>query len=45
MGNHTTKNSASPSPMTHKGNPLLKFKRVTKGELNTYRVSAYGYLM
>ena len=45
MGNHTAKNSASTAPITPKGNPLLEFKRVTKKELNTYRIKAYGYLM
>jgi len=45
MGNHSVSHTASPTPVTPKGNPLFEFKRVTKEELEKYRVDVYDYIM
>ena len=46
MGNLITHtNPQTTSKSTSKGNPFYEFKRLTRSELDAYRVDSYGYLM
>lgn len=45
MGNYAVSHTAPSVPVTPKSNPLFEFKRVTKEELEEYRVDVYDYIM
>lgn len=46
MGNLITHKISEPqTKRTAKGNVLYEFKRLTKAELDTYRIDSYGYIM